>query len=174
MFCKENRRGWTNEDVEERFQKLLAANGPALLRLAASYTRNQSDRDDLFQEISIAIWKALPRFRGDSSERTFIFRIAHNRGMSHIAKQKYYTSGDEPDEIVDSKPDPETSLKSEQRYERLLQAIRRLPLQYRAVVTLMLEGMSYAEIAEVSGLSESNIGVRLNRARDMLRSLLEE
>jgi RNA polymerase sigma factor (sigma-70 family) len=160
--------------VEERFQRLLAANGPALLRLASSYARNRSDRDDLFQEISMAIWKALPRFRGDSSERTFIFRIAHNRGISHIAKQKSYTSGDEPDEIVDPKPDPETSFKSEQRYERLLQAIRRLPLQYRTVVTLMLEGMSYAEIAEVAGLSESNVGVRLNRARDMLRNLLED
>ena len=160
--------------MEEQFQKLLAANGPALLRLAASYTRNQGDRDDLFQEISLAIWRALPRFRGDSSERTFIFRIAHNRGMSHIAKQKYYASADEPDEIVDPKPDPETSLKSEQRYERLLQAIRSLPLQYRTVVTLMLEGMSYAEIADVAGLSESNVGVRLNRARDMLRNSLED
>lgn len=160
--------------MEEQFQRLLAANGPALLRLAASYTRNQSDRDDLFQEIALAIWKALPGFRGDSSERTFIFRIAHNRGMSHIAKQKSYTSCDEPEEIVDPKPDPETSLTSEQRYGRLLHAIRRLPLQYRAVVTLMLEGMSYTEIAEVSGLSESNVGVRLNRARDMLRSYLEE
>ena len=94
--------------------------------------------------------------------------------MSHIAKQKYYASADEPDEIVDPKPDPETSLKSEQRYERLLQAIRSLPLQYRTVVTVMLEGMSYAEIADVAGLSESNVGVRLNRARDMLRNSLED
>ena len=62
--------------MEDKLQKLLAANGPALLRLAASYTRNQSDRDDLFQEISLAIWKALPSFRGNSSERTFMFRIA--------------------------------------------------------------------------------------------------
>jgi RNA polymerase sigma-70 factor (ECF subfamily) len=104
--------------VEEQFQRLLAANGPALLRLAASYTRNQSDRDDLFQEIALAIWKALPGFRGDSAERTFVFRFAHNGGMSHIAKREPYTPCDEPDEIVDPKPDPEASLTSEQRYAR--------------------------------------------------------
>src|SRR5215510_12930513 len=63
--------------LEQRFHDLLSGNGGALSRLAASYTNNPSDRDDLFQDIALAIWKALPGFRGESSERTFIFRIAH-------------------------------------------------------------------------------------------------
>ena len=60
-----------------------------------------------------------------------------------------------------------------QQEERLLQAIRRLPITYRQAITLSLEGMSYSEIAEILGVGESNVGVRLNRARNMLREMLE-
>ena len=158
--------------MEERFHQLLSLNGAALLRLAASYTRNPSDRDDLFQEIALAIWKALTGFRGDSSERTFIFRIAHNRAISHITKRTRYTEPEELGDIPDRKPDPETCLTSDQRHALLLHAIQTLPIAYRQVVTLMLEGMSYAEIAYIAGISETNVGVRLNRALDMIRQLL--
>src|SRR5258707_11770601 len=72
--------------LERHFDRLLAANGPALTRLAASYTNTPSDRDDLVQEIALAIWRALPRFRGECSERTFLFRIAHNRGIACLAR----------------------------------------------------------------------------------------
>src|SRR5262252_5880599 len=138
------------------------ANGPALLRLAASYADTVSDRDDLFQEISLAIWKALPQFRGDSSERTFIFRIAHNRAMSHLAKRR--TSAVAADEknvdVEDPRPDPEEVLLRDQLHVRLLTAIRQLPVEYRQALTLALEEMSYAEIAHVVGIRESNVGVR--------------
>jgi RNA polymerase sigma factor (sigma-70 family) len=102
-----------------------------------------------------------------------MFRIAHNRAISHIAKRKGYMGSDELEDVPDRKPDPETSLTSVQRHALLVQAIQRLPIAYRQVVTLMLEGMSYAEIAYVAGISETNFGVRLNRARDMLRQSLE-
>jgi RNA polymerase sigma factor (sigma-70 family) len=158
--------------VDERFHRLLAANGPALLRLAASYTHSVSDRDDLFQDISLAIWKALPRFRGDSSERTFMFRIAHNRAMSHLTKRRLVLPVDGVD-VPDPTPDPELSLLLEDQHARLLAAIRDLPVEYRQVVTLALEGLTYAEIAQVAGIGESNVGVRLNRGRHMLRRRLE-
>ena len=160
--------------MEEQFRQLLAANGPALLRLAASYTNTVSDRDDLFQEIALAIWKALPRFRGESSDRTFIFRIAHNRAMSHLAKRRTSAlASDENVDVEDPSPDPEAVLLRDQRHVRLLAAIRQLPVEYRQVMTLALEGMSYAEIAHVVGIQESNVGVRLNRGREMLRRLME-
>ena len=149
------------------------ANGPALLRLAASYADTVSDRDDLFQEISLAIWKALPQFRGDSSERTFIFRIAHNRAMSHLAKRRPPASPVDDVEVPDLRPDPESDLLLKQKHEQLAAAIRRLPVEYRQVVTLALEGLTYAEIADVVGIHENNVGVRLNRSRPMLRRLME-
>ena len=74
-------------ELAQRFDELLLAYGPSLARLAASYARGASEHDDLFQEIALAIWRALPSFRGDCSERTFVFRIAHNRGISCLARR---------------------------------------------------------------------------------------
>src|SRR5260370_26153820 len=74
--------------LEHHFDRLVAANGPALTRLATSYTNTLSDRDDLLQEIAMALWQALPRFRAECSERTFLFRIAHNRAIAHLARSR--------------------------------------------------------------------------------------
>jgi RNA polymerase sigma factor (sigma-70 family) len=148
-------------------------NGPALLRLARSYTNGPSDRDDLFQDISVAIWRALPNFRNESSERTFVFRIAHNRAITFLARRRLPTEPDDEIEVPHPGPNPEEELSRDQEGARLMHAIQRLPIEYRQVITLTLEGLSYAEIAGVLGLGESNVGVRLNRARQMLRRLLE-
>lgn len=160
-------------DLEQRFAALMKAEGAALTRLAASYARGSDDRDDLFQDIAVAIWQALPRFRGECSERTFLFRIAHNRGISHIARRRLpiIESGEDPD-LRDERPDPEQSLSAEQQRQRLLNAVLKLPVGYRQVVTLALEGMSYQEIGDILGIAESNAGARLTRARQMLRRSL--
>jgi RNA polymerase sigma-70 factor (ECF subfamily) len=152
----------------------MEAEGPALARLAASYAREPGDREDLFQEIAVAIWQALPRFRGECSERTFLFRIAHNRGIAHLARRRLPTiEAGEDLELRDARPDPEQSLSAEQQGRRLLDAVLVLPVGYRQVVTLALEGMSYAEIGDVLGIAESNVGARLTRARQMLRTRLK-
>jgi RNA polymerase sigma-70 factor (ECF subfamily) len=165
-----------NSDAEApQFDRLLAANGPALLRLASSYTNTASDRDDLFQDIAMALWQALPRFRGECSERTFLFRVAHNRAIDYLRRHRPLATPIENEaEPRDSRPNPEAGLAREQLGERLRQAIHRLPLPYRQVITLVLEEMPYSEIAQVLGVTETNVGVRLNRARHLLRTLLEE
>jgi RNA polymerase sigma factor (sigma-70 family) len=163
------------ENAEQRFDRLLAANGPALARLAASYTNTLADRDDLLQEIAIAVWQALGRFRGECSERTFLFRIAHNRGIAWLARRRssFVEAGQEID-APDPAPDPEAGLAQSQTADRLRRAIHRLPLAYRQVIVLTLEGSGYGEIAEVLGISETNVGARLTRARQMLRESLEK
>jgi RNA polymerase sigma factor (sigma-70 family) len=159
---------------EQHFDRLLAANGPALTRLAASYTNTQADRDDLLQEIAMAIWQAWPRFRGECSERTFLYRIAHNRAIAHLARARsQMQESAEEIEVHDPAPDPEAGLAQEEKSERLRLAVHRLPVAYRQVVTLTLEGLAYGEIADVLGLSEGNVGARLTRARQILRELLE-
>jgi RNA polymerase sigma factor (sigma-70 family) len=161
-------------ELERRVEALLDAHGASLGRVAASYTRDAAERDDLFQDIVIAIWRALPRFRRECSERTFAFRIAHNRGISHIASRRPWSAEltDEL-EIADDAPTPDQTLAAEQQGHRLLAAVQRLSVSYRQVVTLSLEGLSYAEIAEVLGISQTNVGARLTRARQLLRKDLE-
>jgi len=158
-----------------RFQALIEQHGPSLLRLAAAYTNSAADKEDLFQETVLSIWRALPGFRGESSERTFLFRIAHNRAMAHLARrQKGHTELAEEQIVHDPRPDPEQQLAQEQRRHRLMSAIRRLPADYRRVIVLVLEGLSHGEVAEVLGLNVSNVAVRVNRAKQMLRDLLLE
>jgi RNA polymerase sigma factor (sigma-70 family) len=157
---------------ERTFDRLLAENGPALTRLAGSYTNTAADRDDLVQEIALCIWRGLAQFRGECSERTFLFRIAHNRAVTHVTRRRAQTSADDID-IPDTRPNPEAGFAREQQGERLRRAVHALPLLYRQVVTLTLEGMDYGAIAQVLGISESNVGARLTRARQMLREAME-
>jgi RNA polymerase sigma-70 factor (ECF subfamily) len=160
------------------FDRLFAEYGPALARLAGSYTNSPSDADDLLQEIAIAVWRALPGFRGECSERTFLYRIAHNRAIAYLARNRPRAvtagaAGGDEMEIPDHAPSAEAQLVREQQGRRLLDAVRRLPVLYRQVVTLVLEGLEYGEIAQIMGISESNVGARLTRARQKLRKLLE-
>lgn len=159
---------------EAVFDRALQENGPSLLRLAAAYTNAEGDRDDLFQEIAFAIWQALPGFRGDSSVRTYLFRIAHNRGTAYLASRRPAQALDREElRLHDPMPNPERRLEIEEQRRNLLAAVRKLPIVYRHVITLALEGLSYPEMAEVLGVTESNVGIRLNRARKALRKILE-
>lgn len=160
--------------MEQRFDALLRAHGPSLARLAASYARRAGEHDDLFQEIAFAIWRALPGFRGECSERTFVFRVAHNRGISYLARRRTPAGTNDDDaELPDRRPNPEQALSASEESERLAHAVQGLPVRHRQVVTLALEGLSYGEIADVLGISETNVGARLTRARQMLRELLK-
>jgi len=162
-------------DRERRFLALLNANLPALGRLAGSYAGSTGEREDLLQEIALALWQALPRFRGESSERTFLFRIAHNHCIDHITRRRPMASLQELElDPEDGTRSVESTLTQEQESARLMAAVRRLPLIQRQVVILALEDLDYAQIGEVLGITENNVGVRLNRARASLRKLMGE
>jgi RNA polymerase sigma factor (sigma-70 family) len=162
------------EELQRLFDRLLEENGSAMSRLAASYTDSAADRDDLVQEIALAIWRALPHFRGECSERTFAFRIAHNRAVTYLTRRRAQKAeAVDVVHVADTAPGPEAGLVREQQGARLRRAVHSLPLLYRQVVTLMLEDLEYDEIAQVLGISESNVVARLSRARQMLRELME-
>jgi len=166
--------GVSRSALEQRFHQILAENGAAIGRIASSYARSGSDRDDLLQEIATGIWQGLPNFRGECSERTFVFRIAQNRSIAYSIRNYSRTGNtDEPIELADTGPDPETILVRAEGERRLSRAVCALPISYREAVILMLEGLEYREIAEIMGISESNVGARLSRARQMLRQLME-
>lgn len=154
--------------------RLLSEHDRALRRLAASYERDAARQQDLVQDIWLAVWQALPRFRGDCSERTFVFRIAHNRAVSHIdyAQRRRVEPLDEEHPIAAAGADPEHSLSQQQRSARLHAAVQELPIALRQVVVLTLEGLTNAEVADIVGTTENNVAVRLTRARAALtRSL---
>ena len=174
---REPRVSEASRALESQFDRIMREHGPAISRLAASYETVASSREELAQDIALAIWQALPHFRGECSERTFIYRIAHNRGLSHVWKRR--PSHEPLDELperhhpVDPRPNPAAETEQKGRRASLMSAIQRLPVTHRQVVLLMLEDLSHAEIAEVLGISEANVAVRMNRARKALKEALE-
>lgn len=174
------------------FEELLREYGPALSRLTAGYEREPARREDLLQEIALALWRALPGFRGDASLRTFVYRVAHNRCLSHIARRRRIRQGEEggrrtepssgeeaseartPESAADPGPDPETRADARQRARRLREALVSLPLASRQVLLLALEGLSHREIGEILGITTNHVAVRLHRARRALRKRMAE
>jgi RNA polymerase sigma factor (sigma-70 family) len=156
-----------------RFERLLREPGASLGRLTTLYERDPTEREDLMQEIGLALWRALPGFRGDCSERTFVFRVAHNRGLSHRARRRPEPAASEMvDAVEDPAPGPEHAAERAMERDRLVAAVRRLPESLRDTVVLSLEGLTPREIGGVLGITEGNAAVRLTRARERLRELL--
>jgi len=157
------------------FDELLRAYGRTLWRVVASYTPPGAERDDLAQDVLLAVWRALPRFRGESSPLTFALRIAHNRGLSHAWRRaKQPASEPPPLDVQDSRPPADEQVATNERTERLLRHVRALPLGQREVLALALEGLPHAEIAAIVGITVENVDVRLSRARAALRLSIEK
>ena len=163
----------TRRELEQQFERILGEHGAAISRLAYCYEAVAGIREELAQEIALAIWRALPHFRGECSERTFIFRIAHNRGLTHVRRrrppQQSLDDLEETDEPVDPRPHPDERLAQMNQRERLASAVQSLPIAHKQMIVLMLEGLSRAEIGEVLGITESHVAVRLTRARKALK-----
>lgn len=153
-------------------ESIIATHGAAIARVAASYEADAALRQDMVQEILLAIHRALPSLEQPERLVAFVFRIAHNRCVTHVARQvaRRHALPINEEERVAS---PEAALLADERSEQLLAAVRRLPLPYRQVMTLVLEDLSHGEIADALGLTRTNVAVRVNRAKAQLRDLLD-
>lgn len=152
---------------------VIDSHGAALWRLAGSYEHDASRREDLYQDMLVAIWRALPRLDDARRLKAYVFRIARNRAVSHVARRARDPLGDAlPDNLDASRSCPYGETEQSERRARLQQAVRCLPLGQREVITLFLEGFTHGEIAEVLDISENNVAVRINRARVRLTEKL--
>jgi RNA polymerase sigma factor (sigma-70 family) len=158
--------------ADAAFDRIVRTYGEALARVAWGYVHDVADHQDLMQDILVAIWRALPRLRNAASERTFVFRVAHNRGCTFVAQRRPHDPLFDDAPIVDSRAGVEEALDAASQRDRLYAAVRTLPASQRQAVMLCLEGLTIGEIAESQGTTENNVSVRLNRARQRLRELL--
>jgi RNA polymerase sigma-70 factor (ECF subfamily) len=157
------------------FERILREYEIPLRRLTVSYVFEQADRDDLYQEITAAIWTALPRFRGDSSERTWVYRIAHNIAISASVRSRRRTQRETllRQDTISKSLDPEAqSLESEQR-RLLIEAVRSIRGLDKQIIVLHLEGLTNGELAEVVGLTEGAVATRLTRVRTQLAQFVK-
>lgn len=162
-----------NQDGD--FAEVLSRYGSLIDRIASSYEAVPAIRQELTQDIALALWRALPGLRDQSATKAFVARIAHNRAVSHVARESRRPRGQGAvEEPVDPADSPEAAVGREMSHARLMQAIRRLPMSQRQVVTLVLEDMSHEDIADVLGISANSSMIRLSRARATLQTLLKD
>ena len=166
----------TTSERRETFSRLMAEHGVALRRLAGAYLSNPAACDDLFQEIALAVWNGIPGFRGEASERTWLYRIAHNTASGQLHKLQRRREHERQPLEADPQPieiaTPESDLHHALQRARFFAALRQLPTLDFQIVTMHLDGLSYAEIADVVGLTQTNVGARLSRVREGLASRL--
>jgi RNA polymerase sigma-70 factor (ECF subfamily) len=167
-----------NETPETLFKRWLQDYGGIVLKVARAYTFTVEDCQDLIQEILLQIWRSLPQFQGRASASTWVYRVALNTALGWHRKEGRRRARQEPllepEELPVSGPDSAQQLGQREVVERLYAAIRQLPKADAALVLLYLDDHSYSDIAEVLGISESNVGVKLNRAKKALSELMKE
>lgn len=160
---------------EEKFKALYQANNDKIYRLCLGFMGNSYDADDLLQDILIKIWDNLHSFKGESNISTWIYRIATNTAILYSKRrsrqEKRHDVLAQNDEEIES-----TEVNSSEREEeinQLYKAISSLKEIDRIVIGLLLEESSYEEIAEITGLTTSNVGVRINRIKKTLNKKLK-
>jgi len=168
------------------FDTIITDYGPLFARVAGSYEANESLRQELYQDICMAVWQSLNAYRSDANIKTYLLRVAHNRCISYVSKEANRLKADEYREHASDKneatlnlasdlkpPSPEQKVIETKQVQQLMLLIRQLKIPARQVITLSLEGLSYQEIAEVTGLSVSNIGVIITRTKKELQRQMQ-
>lgn len=164
--------GRSNQDQDARYSNAARRYGAAIERLARGYEADAELRRDLVQEIHAALWRSYNYFEGQCSERSWVYRIAHNVAVSHlIARQRLKReslAGLDEVEMLPDGGDLEHEMAGRRIVERLLVTIHRLAPADRQVMLLYLEDLSAAEIGDVTGMSAGAVAVRIHRIKALL------
>jgi RNA polymerase sigma-70 factor (ECF subfamily) len=160
------------------FQNWLRDHSAAVVKIARAYTHSSADCQDLAQEILLQVWSSLPQFEGRASPATWFYRVALNTALSWHRKERRRQTREQPLLVVEELPaaeqDSARQAADREIVDRLYTAIRQLPQTDAARVLLYLDDLTYREMAEVLGISENHVGVKLSRARRALGLLLSE
>ena len=144
----------------------------ALNRLAAAYEVDPQRRQDLLQDICFTLWRSFSKFAGQCSLRTWVYQVAHNTAVTHVARERRHRMRDLYDleqlEAIPDVRDNERAVDEAQVIEKLQRLIQQLKPLDRQVIVLHLEGLKPAEIAAISGLSAGNVATKVHRLKQFL------
>lgn len=156
-----------NIEQQKILGKWLEKHKGLLFKIVRAYAFNDDDRDDLFQEIIIQVWRSIPGFREESAVTTWLYRIALNTAIKWTQKERKHRDGRQSLEQMTLIP-LDSSIQADDRLAWLFEEIARLNEIDRSVTLLLLDGFSYKEMAEITGISESLVGVKINRIKKRL------
>jgi len=154
----------------------LNEHGSSVLKVARAYTLTSDECQDLAQEILLQAWRSLPKFEHRASPATWFYRVALHTALNWHRKEKPRRTRQQPllevQAVATNTADSAEQAQQRDTVERLYNAIHQLPKTDAALVLLYLDELSYREMADVLGISESNVGVKLNRAKKALSTLM--
>lgn len=169
---KEQHHRFLNTSLENQFVQELEANQNVVHKVCSLYTNGRDAHNDLFQEITIQLWKAYPKFRGESKFSTWMYRVAINTAITLYRKEKKRVDTQDFENILYKAKVEEYDDTQERKLNLLYEAIKQLGDVEKALVFLYLEDKNYAEISETMGISEVNARVKMNRIKTKLKTIL--
>ena len=166
------------EKQQKIFKQWLNDYSKLIFKIVRAYAVSPQDQDDLFQEILIQLYSAIPDFRGDAKETTWIYRVSLNTALTwnrneKRKRKKFKTNVLDIENVPTTKNDNNDLLENQKILNEVYDAIRKLPKSDSSIILLYLESLSYDQISEIIGISKTNVGVRLNRAKKKLTQLLK-
>jgi RNA polymerase sigma-70 factor (ECF subfamily) len=165
---------WQMKKNEQKnlFLNILEKNIGIMLKISRAYTNSAHDREDLINDITLELWKSFDRFKGESRISTWIYRVAINTSMNFSRKKKserlYFAPDLKQFESLSWITEPPDTSHSEILY----QCIDELNQLNRAIILLYLDGNSHEEIAEITGISKTNVGTRIGRIKEQIKNLV--
>ena len=167
----------TKQEQETIFRRWLDVHLGLILKVVRGCSAVSSDQEDLFQDVLLQLWSSIPAFRGEAKETTWIYRVTFNTALAWRRGERRRRQGHEtflklenPRQVQASHLE---SLPEDEIVEQLYAAIRQLTKVDASLALMHLDGLSYQEMAEVVGISETYVGVKLNRIRKQLAELMK-
>ena len=151
-----------------KLEEIVEAYAGMVRRIATVYERHPDRVDDLVQDVWIAVWQALPRLSDPASLKPYIARITQNICVTHVRRALIRQTQSLNDNLPDLTPPPDETTGHARQLARLIEAVRNLPDNLKTVISLHLEEMPIKDIALALGISESNVSVRLHRAKSAI------
>lgn len=151
------------------FKTFVTENMDLIRHICRAYARSEEELKDFIQEVTVQLWKSHERFEGKSQVSTWVYRVALNVCLSLARKNKRQVQTFSIDKVDISE---DVSTEEKEQIEQLYGAIRKLKEGDRAILLLYLENKSYKEIAEILGISVTNVGVKVNRLKNQLKNMI--
>ncbi len=161
-----------NKELEHQFVTELENNQNIVHKVCTLYTNNRDAHNDLFQEITIQLWKAYPKFRGEAKFSTWMYRVALNTAITLYRKSKKRVQTQDFDSVIFKIKTDEYDPTEEQQLTLMYKAVKQLGDIEKALVFLYLEDKNYSEISDTLGISEVNARVKMNRIKTKLKTIL--
>ena len=154
---------------EEAFVQLIKQHQALIFKVSALYTDLKQDQNDLYQDIVYQLWKSFDSFRSESKVSTWMYRVALNTAIGQLNKRKRRPN-EVSLEIVNLSKGEEYDTLQEERIRLLHQQIQKLNIIERGIILLVLEGKKHEEIAEITGFTTTNVGTRISRIKEKLKT----